>query len=191
MAKKSKTSRKSSPKQAAKRDSKPDSTHGRRKPAARMSLASLTTEALAAELKRRRSELPRLEKQASALRAELAAVLAQIASLGGGATSASESAAPARTRAKKTPSAGGGRRTLNGKPTIGEHIVEILGASGSVLSPREIGDALGKRLSREVNASFLVQISLTLARLVKQGRVNKVGRGQYSAASGASVAAND
>ncbi|MEY4117969.1 MAG: hypothetical protein RLZZ116_1297 [Planctomycetota bacterium] len=156
-----------------------------------MNLANLTTEALAAELKRRRSEIPRLEKQAAALRAELAAVLARIASLGGAASAAPDPANPASKRGKKPAAAGGGRRTLNGKPTIGEHIVEILGASGSVLSPREIGDALGKRLSREVNTSFLVQISLTLARLVKQGRVNKVGRGQYSAASGASLATND
>ncbi len=194
MAKKSKPSRKSSPKQAAKRDSKPDSTHGRKKPAAPLNLANLTTEALAAELKRRRSGLPKLEKKASQLRAELAAVLAQIASLGGAAGSAPDAAVPAPKRGKKpaaAAAAGPGRRTLNGKPTIGEHIVEILGVSGSVLSPREIGDALGKRLSREVNTNFLVQISLTLARLVKQGRVNKVGRGQYSAASGASLATND
>ena len=193
MAKKSKTSRKSSPKQAAKRDSKPDSTHGRKKPAAPLNLANLTTEALAAELTRRRSELPKLEKKASQLRTELASVLARIASLGGAAGSAPDAAVPAPKRGKKPAAAGvgPGRRTLNGKPTIGEHIVEILGASGSVLSPREIGDALGKRLSREVNTSFLVQISLTLARLVKQGRVNKVGRGQYSAASGASLATND
>jgi len=191
MAKKSKTDRKSSPKGVAKQVSKQGSKHGRRKPVARMSLANLTTEALAAELKRRRSELPRLEKQAAALRAELAAVLARIASLGGAAGSTPDAAVPAPKRGKKPAAAGGGRRTLNGKPTIGEHIVEILGASGSVLSPREIGDALGKRLSREVNTSFLVQISLTLARLVKQGRVNKVGRGQYSAASGASLATND
>lgn len=191
MAKKSKPSRKSSPKQAAKRDSKPASNQGRNKPAARLNLANLTTEALAAELTRRRSELPKLEKKASQLRVELASVLAQIASLGGTAGSAPDAAVPAAKRGKKPAAAGGGRRTLNGKPTIGEHIVEILGVSGSVLSPREIGDALGKRLSREVNTSFLVQISLTLARLVKQGRVNKVGRGQYSAASGASLATND
>ena len=59
------------------------------KPAARMSLAALSTEALAAELKRRRSEIPKLEKQAEKLRAELAGVLARIASLGGEASAPS------------------------------------------------------------------------------------------------------
>jgi len=160
------------------------------KPAARMSLANLSTEALAAELKRRRSALPKLEKQAEKLRAELAGVLARIASLGGGATAPSQaSASPAA--AKPAAVKGSPRRTLNGKPTIGEHIAGILRESGTVMSPRDIAGVLGKRLSREVNTNFLVQISLTLARLVKQGRVNKVGRGQYSAGSGAAVAAND
>ena len=155
------------------------------KPAARMSLASLSTEALAAELKRRRSEIPKLEKQAAKLRAELAGVLARIASLGG------EASAPSQVSAKPAAAKGTPRRTLNGKPTIGEQIAGILGENGTVMSPRDIAAILGKRLSREVNTNFLVQISLTLARLVKQGRVNKVGRGQYSTGSGAAVAAND
>jgi hypothetical protein len=160
------------------------------KPAPRVSLAALSTEALAAELKRRRSELPKLEKQAAKLRAELAAVLARMASLGGEVPAAGH--APAKPAAVKSGSLKGApRRTLNGKPTIGEQIAGILGESGTVMSPRDIAGVLGKRLSREVNTNFLVQISLTLARLVKQGRVNKVGRGQYSAGSGAAVAAND
>ena len=160
------------------------------KPAARMSLAALSTEALAAELKRRRSEIPKLEKQAEKLRAELAGVLARIASLGGEASAPSQvSTRP--VAAKSAAAKGTPRRTLNGKPTIGEQIAGILGENGTVMSPRDIATVLGKRLSREVNTNFLVQISLTLARLVKQGRVNKVGRGQYSAGSGAAVAAND
>jgi hypothetical protein len=149
------------------------------------SLASLSTEALAAELKRRQSLLPKLEKQAASLRAELDKIEAQIAALrGGGAPSGSPVAG-----AKASAAPGAGRRTHRGQPTIGEQIVEILGARGGVLSPREIGDDLGRRLGREVNNNFLVQISLTLARLLKQGRVEKVGRGQYSA-KGASVASN-
>jgi hypothetical protein len=156
------------------------------------SLASLSTEALAAELKRRQSLLPKLEKQAASLRAELDKVEAQIAVLRGGGAPIAAPAAAARasaSAAKASTSSGAGRRTHRGQPTIGEQIVEILGARGGVLSPREIGDDLGRRLSREVNNNFLVQISLTLARLLKQGRVEKVGRGQYSA-KGASVAAN-
>lgn len=154
----------------------------------RVSLASLPTAALTAELKRRQSELPKLEKAATKLRAELAAVEARIASLVGPTTAPKvESAKPARAPSAR---ASAPRKTLKGQPTIGEHIVEILSTQTGALSPKEIGDILGRRLSREVNTNFLVQISLTLARLVKQGRVNKIGRGQYSA-SGASVASND
>lgn len=157
----------------------------RGKPAA---LASLSTEALAAELKRRQSLLPKLERQAASLRADLAKVEAQIAVLRGGGAIKAAPVAAARASATSAPR-GSGRRTHRGQPTIGEQIVEILGARGGVLSPRQIGDDLGARLGRAVNNSFLVQISLTLARLLKQGRVEKVGRGQYSA-KGASVAAN-
>jgi len=145
-----------------------------------VTLASLTTEALAAELRRRRSILPKLEKRATALRGELAKLEAQIATLRGGEAPAPPPAAPRSARPAT------GRRTRGGRPTIGEQIAELLAARRSVMSPREIGTELGKSLGREVNANFLVQISLTLARLVKQGRVEKVGRGQYSA-KGAAV----
>jgi len=157
--------------------------------APRVNLASLSTASLAAELKRRQSELPKLQKQAATLRAELAEVLARIASLGGDAPSPSQALAGAASA--KSVARGAPRRRLNGKPTIGEQIVEIVGGSSAVMSPRDIAAALGKRLAREVTTNFLVQISLTLARLVKQGRVKKVGRGQYAAGSGAAVASND
>lgn len=156
-------------------------TKGKPKPTPRVSLAALSTEMLAAELRRRRSELPRLEKQAAKLRAELAAIEARMATLGG---------APVEAAASVTPRTGTPRRSLQGKPTIGEHIAGILSSRGGVMRPHDIAVELGRRLSREVNANFTVQVSLTLARLVRQGRVRKIGRGQY-AAGGAGIAAND
>ena len=49
------------------------------------------------------------------------------------------------------------------------------------MSPNELAPILGKRLSRKITDNFRVQTSLTLARLVKQGRVSKLGRAQYVA----------
>ena len=153
-----------------------------------MALASLPTAALAAELRRRQSELPKLEKLAAKLRSELAEVLARIESLSE-ASPVVIASQPAPASVPATPKSSP-RRTLKGQPTIGEQVVEILAARAGAMSPKEIADTLGARLSREVSSNFLVQISLTLARLVKQGRVNKIGRGQYAAA-GASSAPND
>ena len=49
------------------------------------------------------------------------------------------------------------------------------------MSPNELAPILGKRLSRKITDNFRVQINLTLARLMKQGRVSKLGRAQYVA----------
>ena len=142
-------------------------------------------------MRRRRSELPKLERRAAALREELAEIEARIASLGE-PVAAAPAPTPARSAAQpgtRTVS-GAARRTRNGQPTIGEQIAEILAAHGGVMRPVEIAELLGKRLAREVNQNFQVQVSLTLARMVQQGRVAKVGRGQYSA-KGAAVASMD
>ena len=157
-----------------------------------LSLASLPTAALAAELKRRQSELPKLVKQAAALREQLAAIEARISSMNaefGIRATGSSSAGTAKPRGSTASMAR--HSSPKGTPTIGEHVVAILSSSGSVLSPRDIARSLAPKLAREVTTNFLVQISLTLARLVKQGRVKKVGRGQYAAGSGAAVASND
>lgn len=155
------------------------SARGSRRPAsAAPSLSALSTEALAAELRRRRSELPRLERKAAQLRSELASIEARISALGGNGVVVSGAARP-HTRAAR-PARAASRRMRNGQPTIGEQIVDIASQRGGVVSPREFADELGTRLSRQVNTNFLVQISLTLARLVKQGRIRKVGRGQYT-----------
>ncbi len=171
----------------------------------RPSLTSLSTKALAAELRRRRSQLPKLMKKAAKLQAALAKVMASIASLGGAtggldvrSAAASVSAransraisranSPAISRAnsqiwaRTKSSSSSAPRLRNGQPTIGEHLVEILRARAEAMSPNELGPILGKRLSRKITDNFRVQISLTLARLVKQGRVSKLGRAQYVA----------
>ena len=179
----------------------------------RPSLTSLSTKALAAELRRRRSQLPKLMKKAAKLQAALAKVMASIASLGGAtggldvrSAAASVSAranSPAISRAnsqaisransqaisransqiwaRAKSSSSSAPRLRNGQPTIGEHLVEILRARAEAMSPNELGPILGKRLSRKITDNFRVQINLTLARLMKQGRVSKLGRAQYVA----------
>ena len=171
----------------------------------RPSLTSLSTKALAAELRRRRSQLPKLMKKAAKLQAALAKVMASIASLGGAtggldvrSAAASVSAransraisranSPAISRAnsqiwaRTKSSSSSAPRLRTGQPPLGEHLVEILRARAEAMSPNELGPILGKRLSRKITDNFRVQISLTLARLVKQGRVSKLGRAQYVA----------
>ena len=175
----------------------------------RPSLTSLSTKALAAELRRRRSQLPKLMKKAAKLQAALAKVMASIASLGGAtggldvrsaaasvsarANSLANSQAISRAKsqaisransqiwARAKSSSSSAPRLRNGQPTIGEHLVEILRARAEAMSPNELGPILGKRLSRKITDNFRVQINLTLARLMKQGRVSKLGRAQYVA----------
>ena len=175
----------------------------------RPSLTSLSTKALAAELRRRRSQLPKLMKKAAKLQAALAKVMASIASLGGAtggldvrsaaasvsaranslansqaisrANSQAISRANSQIWARAKSSSSSAPRLRNGQPTIGEHLVEILRARADAMSPNELAPILGKRLSRKITDNFRVQINLTLARLMKQGRVSKLGRAQYVA----------
>ena len=175
----------------------------------RPSLTSRSTKALAAELRRRRSQLPKLMKKAAKLQAALAKVMASIASLGGAtggldvrsaaasvsaranslansqaisrANSQAISRANSQIWARAKSSSSSAPRLRNGQPTIGEHLVEILRARAEAMSPNELGPILGKRLSRKITDNFRVQINLTLARLMKQGRVSKLGRAQYVA----------
>ena len=177
----------------------------------RPSLTSLSTKALAAELRRRRSQLPKLMKKAAKLQAALAKVMASIASLGGAtggldvrsaaasvsaranslansqAISRANSQANSQIWARTKSSSPSAPRLRNGQPTIGEHLVEILRARADAMSPNELAPILGKRLSRKITDNFRVQINLTLARLMKQGRVSKLGRAQY-VARGATIA---
>ncbi|RLS87852.1 MAG: hypothetical protein DWI09_09265 [Planctomycetota bacterium] len=136
-------------------------------------------------------------KKAAKLQAALAKVMASIASLGGAtggldvrsaaasvsarANSLANSQAISRVGARAKSSSSSAPRLRNGQPTIGEHLVEILRARAEAMSPNELGPILGKRLSRKITDNFRVQINLTLARLMKQGRVSKLGRAQYVA----------
>ncbi|MFM7051504.1 MAG: hypothetical protein ACKOYN_05135 [Planctomycetota bacterium] len=144
---------------------------GRRGAAA---LSGVPTEALAAELKRRRSELPRLEKAARELRARLAEVEARIASLGG------ESAGAA-------PGAGGSARaagflaTRGGKPTLALQILEQLRGAAGPLARGQIVSSAARGLGREVTTGFSVQVSATLRKLVNAGEAEQAGRGMYAA----------
>lgn len=156
------------------------------------SLAALSTEALAAELRRRRSEIPRLEAEAVRLRAALGAIEERIAFLervGGGAAPAVAGAAGKASRASIARSGGKAgasarsRTKRDGQPTLGERIASLLEERKGVLSPREIAEAMGAQLGREVNQSLLVHVSLTLRKLVNQGRIRQPGRGQYAAVS--------
>lgn len=174
MAKKSKT---------VQRPKAPKAAKGRRAArgvpgaAPRAGLSSVSTEALAAELRRRRSELPKLEKRAAALRAELASVEARIAALSGSAAPAAPSP---RSGAKRAATAGGMRAERGGKPTLAANIVAFLGEKGGAVARGEIVEEMAKRLGREANASLSVQVSATLRKLVDLGDVAQAGRGQYA-----------
>jgi len=139
---------------------------------------------LAAELKRRRSEVPKLEARANALRAELAAVESRIALLSGAAPApaAQPRAQAARSGAKRSPGprAPAARRT-NGQPTLAERILAKLRGHGGPMSPRAIAEGLSKELGREVNQSLLVHVSITLRKLVNSGLVAQPARAQYVA----------
>jgi hypothetical protein len=161
------------------------------KPAsASIALATLSTDALAAELKRRRSELPRLEKRAAALRAELAEIEARIAGLGGSdavvAVAAAGSRARGRSRTSKPRT--GGRSAPGGRVTLGSRIQAYLGARGDIASPKDIAGAMAAELGRDMTPSFYVQTNLALRKLCESGAVVQVGRAQYRAGDAASAA---
>jgi len=165
-----------------------------------LSLASIPIEAIAAELKRRQAEIPKLEAHARALRAELAAIEARIAALSGAASVPKPAKSPKAakaikvmkvmkvmratnvTKSMKPANAGAPRKRRDGQPTLAERIISLLGASASPRSPREIAAALAPALGREVSQSLLVQISLTLRRLVNAGQIAQPARAQYAAA---------
>ncbi|MCX5651098.1 MAG: hypothetical protein NTU45_06870 [Planctomycetota bacterium] len=184
---------KQAPKQAPKQGPKQTPTNRARsaKPAratGALSLASIPIEAIAAELKRRQSEIPKLEAHARALRAELAAIEARIATLSGAAAAANPAKSPKPAKAMKVmkpanpAKPGAPRKRRDGQPTLAERILSLLGGSASPRSPREIAAALAPALGREVSQSLLVQISLTLRRLVNAGQIAQPARAQYAAA---------
>lgn len=96
-------------------------------------------------------------------------------------------------KAAKTRAVRGLRKRRDGQPTLAERIIELLAGGGAPRSPRDIAEALAPAMGREVNQSLLVQISLTLRKLVNAGHISQPARAQYAAASakgGAPDAAN-
>ena len=178
------STKKSSGRPATRRARKTSSPGGRVSSAASRSLAAIPVEVLAAELKRRRSELPKLEARAKALRTELAAVESRIALISGSApaTAVQARVQPVRNAPKRAASSGArGARRMNGKPTLAERILAQLRSHAGPMSPRAIAEGLSKELGREVNQSFLVHISVTLRKLVNGGLVAQPARAQYVA----------
>ena len=174
------SSKKSSGRRATRRAPKASAGKARGASAPARTLASIPVEELAAELKRRRSEIPKLEARAKSLRAELGAIESRIALLSGAVPAAR--AQPVRTAPKRAASSGGrsGRR-MNGKPTLAERILAQLRGHAGPMSPRAIAEGLSKELGREVNQSFLVHVSITLRKLVNNGLVAQPARAQYVA----------
>jgi hypothetical protein len=178
------STKKSSGRPATRRARKTSSPGGRVSSASSRSLAAIPVEVLAAELKRRRSEIPKLEARAKTLRAELAAVESRIALISGSAPAAVVQARAQSVRnAPKRAASSGVRavRRMNGKPTLAERILAQLRGSAGPMSPRAIAEGLSKELGREVNQSFLVHISVTLRKLVNGGLVAQPARAQYVA----------
>lgn len=173
-------------KKSAKKRSRQSSRAGKAPRAAVPSLASLPLEAITAELKRRQSEVPKLEARAKALRIELAAVEARIASLSGAvaprAAATKITKTPKAAKAATSSASRGLRRRRDGQPTLAERILALLADGGAPHSPRDIAESLAPAMGRAVNQSFLVQISLTLRKLVNAGHVAQPARAQYAAA---------
>lgn len=189
---------KKSPRRAARRSSK--RVQKSRSPKTAPSLAGVPIELIAAELKRRQAEIPALERRARDLRAELLAVESRIAMLQGSASVSAPASAPRARRAGPAPkTVAKGKRAAqrrNGKPTLAERIVELLGTVRGPLSPREIASRIAPALGREMSQSFLVQISLTLRKLVNSGAIAQPARAQYAVsgragASGGAEAKSD
>lgn len=142
-------------------------------------LAGVPTEALAAELKRRRSELPRLEKAARELRTRLAEVEARIAALGGAVQAAATAEAP--RSAGDAAHAAGFRAVRGGKPTMAAHILGHLRGAGGAQSRGQILSAMASATGRGMSPSLSVQVSAILRKLVNAGEARQVGRGLYAA----------
>jgi hypothetical protein len=174
------------------------------------SLADLPTEVLARELARRRSELPKLERRAAELRKSLAAlnkslaaqqkalneVEARMAELGVPASEGASSGASSTGRvgrARDARAAGGTRaprRERKGAPTLGARLLAYLHAHPGIHAPGALAETIAADMGRECSQSFIVSTNATLRKLIIDGGVEKVGRGQYRAKGSSDAAAN-
>lgn len=122
-------------------------------------LSAIDTTALAAELRRRRSVLPRLERKRDRIAAKVAALDAEIERLGGKANGAAR----------------GGARPRNAEP-LAAVLAKVL--KGKTLSVGEAADAARKAGYRSGGASF---VRLVNAAMLRDARFKRVKRGRYTA----------
>jgi len=168
------------------------------------SLADLPTEVLARELARRRSELPKLERRAAELRRSLAAqqkalaaqqksLAAQQKALAEVEARMAELGAPASEGASSTGRvvpARAPRRERKGAPTLGARLLAYLNAHPGIHPPGALAETIASEMGRECSQSFIVSTNATLRKLIIDGGVEKVGRGQYRAKGSSDAAAN-
>lgn len=129
---------------------------------------SLSVAELLAELSRRQRKLPGLKRMAARLEKRLARVRAEIAALGGSGKPAAASHA-AKASGKKP------RRRPRNKITLADAIVKAL-VKDKPKSVPQIAADVQKAGYRSSSKTFTTIIYQTVA---KDGRVKKVGRGQY------------
>ncbi len=143
-------------------------------------LSQAPLDELAAELARRKGDLPKLLNRRDKLRAELEEVEAQVAMLesldgrpssgGSGPSNRSPQARNAGTPKKVA----GSRRGRGGGPTLRQKIAEILGSDP--MRPVEIASTLVDRGLHHGSKSLQIQVSTTLA---KFDEFRKVARGLW------------
>lgn len=134
----------------------------------KLKVKTLSVADLLAELNRRRRKLPRLKRLAARLEKKLAAAYAEIQSLGGAANKAAAPKAAAKPARKP-------RRRPRNKITLADAIVKVL-AKDKPKSVPQIAADVQKAGYRSSSKTFTTIIYQTVA---KDGRVKKVGRGQY------------
>jgi septal ring factor EnvC (AmiA/AmiB activator) len=151
-------------KRGKKKTSKKTAKRGRKTTAKRAprsagaALESMTVSELQAELNRRRRGVARLERRREKLSAELAAVNAEIAELGGSLTG------------------GTGTRARNSM-TLPDALHQVL--QGVTMSVTEAADAVRAAGYSSSAANFRTMVNQAL---LKDKRFKKVSRGQYTAA---------
>ena len=129
-------------------------------------LAGISVVDLHAELQRRATGLPPLQKRYDELADELAGLAAEIEALGGTANGHAR-----------------GRHSLNGvrrRPKNSMNLVEALGKvlNGSTMSVTEVAEAVQKAGYKTTSPSFRTIVNQTL---INSGKFKRVGRGQYTA----------
>ena len=151
-------------------------------------LADLPTEVLARELARRRSELPKLERRRAELRTALSEVESRIAMLGGAphvgagaGVGVGVAAGDPAKRGGSTRAAGAPRRQRQGAPTLGARLVAFLTAHPGTHQPGTLAETIDAEMGRACTQSFIVSTNAALRKLIGDGAVEKVSRGQYRA----------